>query len=60
MADTNDKLWQCLSCEHVYDPNTGAPEDGIPPGTPFTDLPADWTCPECGVHKGNYAPIESI
>ncbi len=50
-------IWECLSCGHHYDPAVGAPEDGIPPGTPFADLPEDWTCPECGVHKGNFAPL---
>lgn len=24
---------------------------GIPPGTPFEDLPDDWLCPLCGVDK---------
>lgn len=49
--------WVCLSCEWVYDPAEGCPEDDIPPGTPFEDLPADWTCPECGTPKSNFAAV---
>ncbi|NMB40901.1 MAG: rubredoxin [Firmicutes bacterium] len=26
---------------------TGDPENNIPPGTAFADLPADWTCLVC-------------
>ncbi len=50
--------WVCLSCEWVYDPAVGCPEDDIPPGTPFEDLPDDWTCPECGTPKSNFAVVE--
>jgi rubredoxin len=57
MTEQRNGHWKCLSCGHVYDPGLGAPEDGIAPGTPFADLPAGWTCPECGTHKGNFAPI---
>jgi rubredoxin len=51
------RKWVCLSCEWVYDPATGCPEDGIAPGTAFEDLPDDWTCPECGTPKSNFAPL---
>ncbi|MDP6951911.1 MAG: rubredoxin [Alphaproteobacteria bacterium] len=49
--------WICLSCEWVYDPAVGCPDDDIAPGTPFEDLPDDWTCPECGTPKSNFAPV---
>ncbi|MBR3364380.1 MAG: rubredoxin [Solobacterium sp.] len=38
-------------CGYVYDPEVGDEENGIAPGTPFEDLPEDWTCPLCGVGK---------
>ncbi|MDE0728334.1 MAG: rubredoxin [Alphaproteobacteria bacterium] len=50
--------WECLSCGHIYHPELGAPEDGIPPGTPFADLPDGWTCPECGTHKEIFCAIK--
>ena len=39
----------CVICGYVYDPTEGDPENEIPAGTPFEDLPEDWTCPACGV-----------
>ena len=41
----------CITCGWVYDPETGDPETGIAPGTPFEEIPEDWTCPACGVGK---------
>jgi rubredoxin len=43
--------WECSVCGYVYDPAVGDPDHGIPPGTPFEKLPADWVCPECGADK---------
>ena len=50
--------WVCLSCEWVYDPAEGCPEDDISPGTSFEDLPDNWTCSECGTPKSNFASLE--
>jgi flavin reductase (DIM6/NTAB) family NADH-FMN oxidoreductase RutF/rubredoxin len=43
--------YKCTACGHVYDPAEGDPDNNIPPGTAFEDLPSDWTCPICGVDK---------
>ena len=48
----------CNSCGYVYDPKTGDPDNGISPRTPFEELPDDWVCPECGVPKDDFTPIE--
>jgi len=50
--------WECTVCGHVYDPKVGDPENGIEPGTPFEDLPEDWVCPDCGMPKNVYIPME--
>ncbi|MGP1254374.1 MAG: rubredoxin [Kiloniellales bacterium] len=50
--------WICMICNHVYDPADGDPDTGIPPGTPFEALPDDWQCPECGVSKDMYEPMD--
>ena len=34
----------CTVCGYVYDPALGDPENGIAPGTAFSDLPDDWVC----------------
>lgn len=46
----------CGVCGYVYDPKNGDPDHGIAPGTPFEELPEDWTCPDCSVGKGEFAP----
>jgi len=43
--------WICTICQYVYDPAAGDPDNGVPPGTSFESLPADWTCPVCGAGK---------
>lgn len=46
--------WRCIPCDYIYDPSEGDPEDGIPAGTAFEDLPDDWQCPICGVGKDEF------
>ena len=46
----------CSICGYVYDPAAGDPEHGDPAGTPFEDLPADWSCPVCGADKSHFEP----
>jgi flavin reductase (DIM6/NTAB) family NADH-FMN oxidoreductase RutF/rubredoxin len=43
--------YRCTVCGYLYDPEKGDPDNGIGPGTPFEDLPDDWTCPVCGAAK---------
>jgi len=50
--------YRCEYCDYIYDPALGDPDAGIPPGTPFEDLPEDWTCPDCGVGKQDFIPLE--
>ena len=45
------KKYVCSVCGYVYDPAKGDPTNGVPPGTPFEDIPDTWVCPECGVSK---------
>lgn len=52
------KVWQCVVCGFVYDENKGIPEEGIPAGTRFEDIPEDWACPECGVGKPDFEMVQ--
>ena len=54
----NMKKYKCLMCGYIYDPAAGDPDNGIEPGTAFEDLPDDWVCPECGVGKDEFEPVE--
>lgn len=49
------KKWQCFFCGYIYDEATGDPQEGIPPGMRWADLPDDWTCPSCGASKSDFA-----
>ncbi len=44
----------CSVCGYIYDPEDGDPEGGIPPRTPFDELPDDWVCPVCGAGKEKF------
>ena len=48
----------CDVCGWEYDEKTGAPEDGLAPGTKFEDLPEEFECPLCGVDKSNFSKSE--
>jgi len=48
----------CLACGYIYDEELGDPEDGLPAGTRFEDIPDDWQCPLCGVRKSDFEPYE--
>jgi rubredoxin len=49
------KKYVCEVCGWEYDPEVGAEEYGIAPGTAFEDLPDDFVCPLCGVGKDQFA-----
>lgn len=44
----------CGVCGYVYDEAIGDPEHGIPAGTTWDKVPADWVCPVCGVGKDQF------
>ena len=52
------KSWQCIVCGFVYDEAKGFPEDGIPAGTAWADVPEDWECPDCGVSKSDFEMVQ--
>lgn len=47
----------CTVCDYVYDPEVGDPDNGIPAGTSFQDLPDDWLCPVCGVSTEEFEKV---
>jgi rubredoxin len=52
------KSWQCIVCGFVYDEAKGLPEDGIPAGTAWADVPEDWECPDCVVSKSDFEMVQ--
>ncbi len=50
--------YECDVCGYIYDPEKGDPSQDIAPGTAFADLPDEYVCPECGVGKEDFSPVE--
>jgi rubredoxin len=41
--------YRCPECGYVFDEAEGDVHEGYPPGTPFSELPDDFACPDCSV-----------
>ena len=54
--DKNTRL-ECKICWYVYEPEKGDDYWQIPPGTPFSELPDDWSCPQCDGKKVDFMVI---
>jgi len=48
---------ECKICWTVYDPAYGDPVWQVPPGTPFTQLPPHWTCPNCSALHSQFMVV---
>ena len=55
--DINSKL-ECRICWYVYDPADGDPQDQVPAGTAFQDLPNYWRCPQCDAEPDKFLPLD--
>lgn len=50
--------YTCPECGRIYDEAVGDEREGFPPGTLLTEIPDDWTCPDCGVRdRYDYVPV---
>jgi rubredoxin len=47
-----------MTCGFIYDEAEGWPDDDLPPGTRWEDVPDDWICPECGTPKSDFEMVE--
>ncbi|MDP1692337.1 MAG: rubredoxin [Burkholderiaceae bacterium] len=52
------KVYGCVVCGLVYDQVAGRPEGGIVPGTPWSEVPETWRCPECNVGKADFVLMD--
>lgn len=52
------KRFMCLLCGYIYDEALGCPEEGLPPGTAWDDIPLTWRCPDCGAMKDDFEMVE--
>lgn len=42
---------QCSVCQWIYDPELGEPLQDVAPGTPWSEVPDNFLCPECSLGK---------
>ncbi|MFQ5900257.1 MAG: rubredoxin [Thermodesulfobacteriota bacterium] len=49
--------YKCIVCGYIYDPALGDESRNIAKGTPFSELPEDWVCPECGADTSLFEKI---
>lgn len=52
------RKFMCIVCGYIYDEAEGAPDDGIPAGTRWEDVPDDWVCPDCAAPKEDFEMME--
>ncbi len=53
------KKYQCVVCGFIYDEALGLPDEGIAPGTRWSDIPDSWACPDCGIAKADFEMVET-
>lgn len=51
-------VYQCRHCLTLYDAVYGDPDNGQPPGRPFSQTDPDYACPVCGGPKDSFTAIE--
>jgi len=52
------KTWKCTICDFIYREADGIPDEGVPAGTKWEDIPDDWLCPVCQVGKSDFNMVE--
>jgi rubredoxin len=58
VSEKEFKSWMCVVCGWIYHEEEGSPDDGIPPGTKWEDVPESWVCPDCGAGKEDFEMVE--
>ena len=58
VVKAEEYVYQCNSCQTVYDVVIGEPTNGIPAGSLFEKLPPDYVCPVCEAGKEGFKKIK--
>jgi alkane 1-monooxygenase len=52
---------RCPGCSYVYEVAAGDEHEGFAAGTAWAEIPADWSCPDCGVReKADFVPVDPV
>jgi len=54
----DETVLECKICWQVYDPKLGDEYWQISSGTPFSQLPDHWTCPNCDGAKNDFLVVD--
>ena len=57
-SENHMKTYLCIVRGFINDEAQRRPDDGLPPGTRWTGVPANWACPDCGVLKADFEAVE--
>lgn len=57
-ADLGPRM-QCSVCQWIYDPAKGEPMQDVAPGTPWSEVPDNFLCPECSLGKDVFDELAS-
>lgn len=52
------RVFMCVICGFIYEEKYGLPEEGLPAGTRWEDVPETWMCPDCSAMKDEFEMIE--
>ena len=55
--ENSSAKYACDICGWEYDEAVGDPDNGIPAGTKFADLPEDYACPLCCAGKSHFTRV---
>jgi GntR family transcriptional regulator/MocR family aminotransferase len=55
-AVNGHRRFMCRGCYYIYEEANGLPQQSIPAGTSFADIPSAWRCPDCGTEKTTFRP----
>lgn len=57
-SKTKFKRYMCVLCGFIYDEAMGMPDEGVPAGTLWENIPITWICPDCGAVKDDFEMVE--
>ena len=58
--EIDEGKFECQACGYVYEPEKGDKFAGIQPGTEFSKLPDNFSCPACRSPKSQFKNIKKV
>lgn len=58
--EIDEGKFECQACGYVYEPEKGDKFAGIQPGTEFSNIPENFSCPACRSPKSQFKNIRKV